>query len=88
MIRDYNILSEINRFGSFRALNATLSKENKMKLVSVEEFKELNKDSKNNTNWMVCHIEDVEVPFNISFHSCNLPCKKQVFIFFCHRHDH
>lgn len=61
MIRDYNILSEINRFGSFRALNATLSKENRMKLVSVEEFKELNKGSKNNTNWMICHIEDVEV---------------------------
>lgn len=60
-IENNEILSEIRAFGSFRALNATLSKENKMKLVSVEDFKELNKDSKNNTNWMVCHIEDIEV---------------------------
>lgn len=61
MIRDYTIYNELANFGGFRNLNTTLSKENKMKLVSVEEFKELNKDSKDITDWIVCQIENVEV---------------------------
>lgn len=60
-IENNEILSELRAFGSFRALNTTLSKENRMKIIPVGEFKELNKNSKNNTNWMVCHIEDVKV---------------------------
>jgi hypothetical protein len=61
MVRDYNIHHELVNFGSFRDLNSTLSIENKMKLVSVKEFKELNKNSKDITDWIVCQTENVEI---------------------------
>lgn len=59
MITDNTIFEEIKSFGSLRDLNTTLGKECQIQIVSVEQFKKLNKNSTNITDWMICHFEEV-----------------------------